>query len=69
MNCGKMMSEYLTHSPYGNKHGCSTFEDMINHFKRRQRLEMHIIREIISDNAIILPAKEWKIDEVISFIK
>lgn len=65
----QMMSEYLTHSPYGNKHGCSTFEDMINHFKHRQRLETHIIREIISDNAIILPAKEWKIDEVISFIK
>lgn len=65
----QLMSEYLFHSPYGEKHRCGTFEDLIAHFKHRQQLEMHIIREVIGDNAIILPAKEWKIDEVISLIK
>lgn len=58
------MLEYITHSPYGKKNGCRTFEDMILHFKHRQKLEMCIIREIIKDRAIIIPAKEWKIDEI-----
>lgn len=62
------MLEYLNHSPYGRKHGYSTFENMITHFKHRQQLEMRIIREIIGDSAIILSAKDWKIDEIITFI-
>jgi len=61
-----MMQQYLIHSPYGGKHGYSSFEDLIAHFKHRQRLEMHIIKELLGDRAIILPVKEWKIDEVIS---
>lgn len=65
----QLMFQYLIHSPYGVKHGYRTFEDMITHFKHRQGLEMHIIKEIVGDNAVILPAKEWKIDELISFIK
>ena len=60
----QMMLMYLIHSPYGQKHGYSTHEDMIAHFKHRQRLEMRIINELISDKAIILPAKEWKIDDI-----
>lgn len=65
----QIMQEYLIHSPYGEKHGYCTFEDMITHFKHRQQLEMRIIREVIGDRAIILPAKEWKIDEIIAFIQ
>lgn len=64
----QLMLEYLNHSPYGRKHGYSTFENMITHFKHRQQLEMRIIREIIGDSAIILSAKDWKIDEIITFI-
>lgn len=65
----QIMLEYLIRSPYGEKHGYCTFEDMITHFKHRQQLEMRIIREVIGDRAIILPAKEWKIDEIIAFIQ
>ena len=65
----QLMLEYLIHSPYGEKHGYSTFEDMITHFKHRQQLELRIIREIVGDRAMILPAKEWKIDEIITLIK
>lgn len=65
----QLMLQYLSHSPYGVKHGYNSFEDMITHFKHRQRLEMHIIEDIIGDNVIILPSKEWRIDEVISFLK
>lgn len=59
------MLEYLIHSPYGKKNGCSTFEDMIAHFKHRQDLEIRIIREMIGDRATILSAKNWKIDDII----
>ena len=65
----RLMLEYLKHSPYGRKHGCNTFEDMITHFKHRQMLEMRIIREIIGERAIVLPAKEWKIEEILSLVK
>lgn len=65
----RLMLEYLIHSPYGEKHGYSAFEDMITHFRHRQRLEMRIIREIIGDRAVVLPAKNWKMEEIIPFIK
>lgn len=61
----QLMLQYLIHSPYGVKHGYRTFEDMISHFKHRQNLELRIIKEIIGDNVIILPAKEWKIEEIL----
>lgn len=60
----QMMMEYLIHSPYGEKHGYGTFEDMIAHFKHRQQLEMRIIKEILGDRSIVLFAKDWKIDEI-----
>lgn len=64
-----MMLSYLGQSPYGVEHGCCTFEDMISHFRHRQRLEMSIIREIIKDNAYILPAREWKMDEIMPMLQ
>ena len=36
----QMMLEYLVNSPYGRKHECSAFEDMISHFKHRQELNL-----------------------------
>ena len=56
-----LMMEYLIHSPFGKKHGYNTFDDMISHFKHRQQLELLIIREIIGERTVILPAKEWKL--------
>ena len=64
-----MMLEYLKCSPYGEKNGCETFEDMIRHFGHRQSLEMRIIREVIGDNAVIVPAKEWDIDEIVAWVR
>ena len=60
-----IMLDYLIHSPYGRLNGCSTFEDMIEHFRHRQQLELRIIDEVVGDHAIILPAKAWEIDEII----
>ena len=63
-----LMLEYLARSPYGEKYGCNTFEDMVSHFKHRQQLELRIIKEIIGGQAMILPAKEWKTDKILSRI-
>ena len=65
----QMMLEHLIHSPYGEKYGYSTFEDMIAHFRHRQQLEMRIITEVIGDRAMVLPAKEWDINEILTFMK
>lgn len=64
----QMMLEYLVNSPYGRKHGCSAFEDLISHFKHRQELELSIVKEIIGKNAVILPAKEYDVDQIRSLI-
>ena len=53
------------HSPYGKKHGCSTFDDLTAHFRHRQGLEMRIIREVLGDRAAVVPAKAWKTDEIV----
>ena len=63
-----MMLNFLVHSPYGIKHGYSSFKDVITHFRHRQRLEMRIIDEIIGERAVVLSAKEWKIENIIPFI-
>ena len=64
----QMMLEYLVNSPYGRKHGCSAFEDLIIHFKHRQELELSIVKEIIGKNAVILPAKEYDVNQIRSLI-
>lgn len=64
----QMMLEYLIRSPYGMEHECGAFEDLIAHFKHRQQLEMRIIKEVINDRALVLSAKNWKINEVMQFI-
>jgi len=58
------MLEYLVNSPYGRKQGCSTFEDLINHFKHRQELELSIVKEIIGKNAIVLTAKKYDMNQI-----
>ncbi len=63
-----MMLEYLIHSPYGKRHGYSDFEYMICHFRHRQRLELRIINEIIGVSAVILPAKSWRMEDVVADI-
>lgn len=63
-----LMSQYISRSPYGQRHNCHTFEDLLMHFRHRQQLELRVIREIIGDRAVILPAKEWKLDEVMAYM-
>ncbi|MBR4026504.1 MAG: hypothetical protein IKJ01_02950 [Lachnospiraceae bacterium] len=64
-----MMLKYLIDSPYGKSYGYRTLEDMITHFQHRQQLELRIIKEVIDNKAVILTAKEWKIEDIIKLIK
>lgn len=64
----ELMLGYLMHSPYGKKYGCSKFCDLIDHLKHRQELELLIIEEMLGENAIVLPSKEYDFNQVKSTI-
>lgn len=57
-----MMLEYLKHSPYGSKHGMGSFDDLIEHLTHRQELELRIVKEVVGEQAVILPSKKWTKD-------
>lgn len=61
----EMMIQYFSNSPYGKKHKCSTFEDIIEHFNHRQKLELRVIKEVLGDRAVVLTAKEWEIEKIL----
>lgn len=64
-----VMLEYLKNSPYGKKHHYQEFGDLIQHFKHRQQIELRIMDEILGDYAKILPAKEWKMEDMLALIR
>ena len=37
---------------------------MVAHFRHRQKLEQRILKEVIGEQAVILPARGWKIEEI-----
>lgn len=59
-----LMMNYFLASPYGKEHGCKEFSDLIEHFKRREKLEKMIIEEVIKENCICLPAKEYDLEKL-----
>lgn len=63
-----LMLEYLKQSPYGKAIGFDGFDDMIAHFKHRQEVELRIIEEVIKENAWILPAKKYDLEEIVKRI-
>lgn len=64
-----LMSEYLMHSPLGIRLGYKGLKDMAGHFKNRQKLELRIIKEILGEHGVVLPAKEWRIEEVLGMMR
>ena len=63
-----LMLEYLKQSPYGKKNGFDGFDDMIAHFKHRQAVELRIIEEVVKENAWILPAKKYDLEQIVKRI-
>jgi len=59
-----LMMEFLRHSPYGQAHGYQDFADLLAHLRHRQQLELRIIEEVLGEYAVVLPAKEWKMEDI-----
>ena len=55
-----MMLRYLQESPYGKTHAFRGMEDVAAHFRRRQTLELGIIKEILGDQGRVIPARSKK---------
>lgn len=64
----QLMLDYIIKSLYGKKHGYSGEKDLINHLKHRQELELSIIKEVLGEHALILPAKEYDLEKIIAKI-
>ena len=60
-----LMMEYLIHSPYGQKKGLHSMKDLIAHFEHRQELELRVIREVIGECAVVIPAKQYELDDAL----
>lgn len=61
-----LVMNYLRTSPYGRRHGCGSFDDLIAHLERRKRLELRIIQEIMESFALQVHAKNYDISAIIS---
>lgn len=60
-----LMMRYLNDSPYGKEHPFAGVEDIAAHFRRRADLEKRILREVIGAQGMILPAKQFEVDDVV----
>ena len=59
-----LMLSYLQESPYGKERGFEGLEDMIAHFERRCAIEERIIREVLKEDCVVLPAKGYRLEEI-----
>ena len=59
-----LMLRYLNETPYGKKHPFEGVSDMAAHFRRRMEMEMKIIEKVIGEQAIVLQAKAYDIEDV-----
>lgn len=64
-----LMLHYLNASPYGMEHEFHGIEDITAHLKRRMEMELRVIEEILGECTRILPAKKYKIEDVIQWVE
>lgn len=63
-----LMLRYLNDTPYGKKHPFEGVVDMAAHFRRRMQMELKVIERVLDQQAIVLPAKEYQMEEVIKLL-
>lgn len=63
-----LMLRYLNDTPYGKKHPFEGVADMAAHFRRRMQMELLVIEKVLGEQAIILPAKEYDLGEVVKML-
>lgn len=60
----ELMLAYLKDSPYGRAHGYETGAHLCAHMRHRRDVELRIVREVLGDRAVVLPAKKWTEEDV-----
>lgn len=60
-----IMMDYLNNSPYGQIHHYSNFNDLVNHFKRRIKVEDMVLEELLKDHYIRLESKNYDFDKLL----
>lgn len=60
----QLMVEYLKSCPYAREHDLTDFGGMVEHFEHRRAVEKRIIREVLGECAVILPAKKYDVGEL-----
>lgn len=64
-----LMLRYLNETPYGKKHPFAGVEDMAKHFHRRMEMELKVIEKVLGSQAIVVPAKEYELEELVKMIQ
>ncbi len=64
----QLMLEYLKSCPYAKEHDLTDFDGMVAHFEHRRAVEKRIIREVLGECAVILPAKKYDVEELVALI-
>lgn len=60
----ELMLQYLNESPYGRLHPFCTVSDVAAHFRRRLEIEQMLIRELLREQCIVIPAKQYDMNEL-----
>ena len=64
-----LMLRYLNETPYGKMHPFEGVEDMAKHFRRRMEMELKVIEKVIGSQAIVVPAKEYELEDLVKQIR
>ncbi len=56
-----LMMQYFDNSPYAKANGLSGTDDLLEHFRHRQELELRICREVFDGKYVILKSKDYSI--------
>ena len=60
----QLMLEYLKSCPYAQHHELKDFDGMVAHFEHRRNVEKRIIREVLGDHVLVLPAKQYDVEAI-----
>ena len=54
-----MLMEYFVSSPYAKKRSMNQYEDLLNHLRHRQTLELQICRKIFGEKVTVIQSKTY----------
>lgn len=64
-----LMVWYLEESPYGKAHGLTGLDGLLGHLEKRRALERRIMGEVFGENAVVVRAKEYSINNIAELLQ